>query len=121
MGRKHSGLSIVSVCVLLISAPCAGAQARFEVSSRERLEAVPGLTVYTVRDSHLGVCFVLFVLDAPSFELPAPSRLDPLADEPLSTTEPARTARVARVLAEAAAARDQQLEALRLRSATLWT
>jgi hypothetical protein len=118
--RRKSALSVVAFCVLLIvGAPYGRAQARFEVSSRESIGAVPGLTVYTLRDTQLGVCFVLFILQ-PSGASP----LDQLLTQqplPEPSAEQVEKSRVAQILREAAAARDREVEALRRRADTLWT
>jgi hypothetical protein len=92
----------VTAALLLIgvSAPAAIAQDRFRVESRDALPQ-SSLVIYTLRDSQLSVCYTLFVLEPP----PPPASV-------VTSTEPAPPSNK---FAEARAARDEQLAALRVR------
>jgi hypothetical protein len=110
----------LAFCALSAISPLRGRaqQTRFEVNSRENVAAVPGLSIYSIRDNQLGACFMLFILEPPEagrFEQPT----QPWRSE--LTAEQAEKVRVAHVLEEAAAARDREVEALRKRANSLWT
>jgi hypothetical protein len=94
----------VTIAVLLTAffVPSTNAQGRFQVESRDVLSQ-SSLVIYTIRDSQLSTCYTLFVLEPP----PAPAPVQ-------TSTEPAPPSNE---VAEARAARDEQLAALRVRVA----
>jgi hypothetical protein len=111
-------ICVAASCALaIVSGPHGRAQARFDVSGRDSIAAVPGLTVYTIRDNQSAACYTLFILE------PSASPFDPLTQQPLTDPSPDQIekAKVAHTLEEAAATRDREFEALRKRVGTLWT
>ena len=94
------------------------AQSRFELLGREPVEAVTGLTIYTIRDGVTAGCYTLFVLDSDQLLPPSPagtSITDVLTPEQLDRV------RVADQLRDAIAERNRSIEDLRSRSgSTMW-
>jgi hypothetical protein len=92
-------------------APPASAQPRFELLTRDKIAAVSGLQIITIRDNQLAACYTIFVLESPA-PTPPPS-LEPTIAAP--SAEELEKADVLRRVREAAANRDRQLTALRSR------
>jgi hypothetical protein len=96
--------------------PVAAAQGRFELISGDAVAAVQGLGVYTVRDNRTAVCYTLFVLGA----FDADSSRDAPQGAALTSADVDKI-RLADVLRNAQAIRDQKVAALRSSSVIGWT
>jgi len=62
---RRSFIPIGMWCAVLAGATPLRAQARFEAMSRDAVPVVPTLEIVTVRDNALGVCYTVFMMDAP--------------------------------------------------------
>jgi hypothetical protein len=106
--------SIIGLCACVIGASSgAAAQGRFELLGGDAIQAIQGLSVYTVRDRRTAVCYTLFVLGP----LDAVSSSN-MFREPALTAEDLGKIHVAETLKQAAALRDQNLMALRSQTNT---
>jgi hypothetical protein len=102
--KKYFHFAIVPVtvvCALILAAPIVLTQGRFQVESRDVLSQ-SSLVIYSIRDSQLATCYTLFVVES----------LPPVAPV-MTSTEPTASDDVA----QARAARNEQLAALRVRVA----
>lgn len=111
---KAAGFTALCACAIGTSTGTA-AQARFELLGGDAIQAIQGLSVYTVRDSRTAVCYTLFVL-APLDAASSSST----AQQPALTTEDLNKIRVAEALKEAAAVRDRKIATLRSQTNTQW-
>jgi len=111
---KAAGFTALCACAIGTSTGNA-AQARFELLSGDAVQAIQGLSVYTVRDSRTAVCYTLFVLGP----LDAPSARNTV-QLPVLAAEDLEKIRVAETLKQAAALRDRKIAALRSRTGTEW-
>lgn len=93
----------------------AAAQGRFELLGGDAIAAVQGLSVYTVRDNRMTVCYTLFVLGP--LDAPSARNRDQL---PVLTAEDLGKIRVAETLKQAAALRDRKIAALLSRPGAEW-
>jgi hypothetical protein len=84
---------LAAACTVVLVHPAgAAAQARFEVLAHDMLPQVPGLHIYTIRDTQRAACYTFFEIErppAPVAALPpvamnpnAPPPAPPIPDEP---------------------------------------
>jgi len=101
--RRAAGITTLCACVIGASSGAA-AQGRFELLGGDAIAAVQGLSVYTVRDNRTAICYTLFVLGA----LDTGSWRN-AGQEAALTAGDLDKIRVAEMLKQAAAIRDQKI------------
>ena len=104
----RSAAAVATLCACVGIASGAAAQGRFELVRSDAVTGVQGLAVYTVRDNGTAFCYTLFVLGGSDVES---SRSN--IREPGVTAADLEKVRVAELLKEAMAIRDQRIAELR--------